>query len=264
MSDFENILFVIVLYKRKIGDSETYNSLVKEAHRRGSIVNLYVHDNSPEPQNIEPNELVNISVYDHDTSNSGVSRAYNNAAEYAKENKIDWIAIFDQDTTLPAGALAEYKKSLDNSTLEDKIFAPILKDGDRVVSPCRYVLHRGFHLNQAPSERVQLKNISFLNSGLLISAEFLISVGGFDEELFDYSDHDLFFRIRNTVKSVSIIPCDLEHLLSSASDQNHEQQDKRLFMLKSASRRMSIKYRSLFPLFWFYLRYFRLKIKNLL
>lgn len=262
MSEFENTLFVIVLYKRKIEDSETYNSLVEEAHRHGCTLNAYVHDNSPEPQNLNSNDFFNILVYDHDSSNSGVSRAYNNAAKYANSNKIDWIVIFDQDTTLPLGALAEYEKSLDQSTPEDKILAPILKDGDRVVSPCRYILHRGFHLNNVPSEMVRLKNISFLNSGLVIKSDFLTSVGGFDEELFDYSDHDFFYRISKFLDKVTLIDICLEHSLSSGVNEKSAATINRLKMLKLASIRMSKKYGSLFPLIWFYFRCAKLVVLN--
>lgn len=262
MSEFENTLFVIVLYKRKIEDSQTYNSLVAEARKEDCTLNAYIHDNSPEPQNINSNESLNILVYDHDSSNSGVSRAYNNAAKYAKSNKIDWIVIFDQDTTLPPGALVEYKKSLDNSTAEDKIFAPILKDGDKVVSPCRYILHRGFHLNNVPSETVRLKDISFLNSGLVVNAEFLIHVGGFDEELFYYSDHDFFYRIPKFLDKVTLIDICLEHSLSSGVNEKSAATINRLKMLKLASARMSKKYGSLFPLMWFYFRCAKLVVLN--
>ena len=220
-------------------------------------VDLYIYDNSPEPQEIEPNEYFNI-IYVHDATNPGVSKAYNTACKKAESLNKQWILIFDQDTTLPIDAIEDYCKAILEVEPEINIIAPQLFCNNKMISPCKYILHRGFLLSSMPKGRFQIKGHSFLNSGLLLRICSIRKTGFFDENLFDYSDHEFIFRFAKENKFAKIINIQLKHDLSSFADTNDNQTVNRFRMLAKASRYMAKKHHSPFPIFWLIVRSLKL------
>ena len=84
------ILCVIVLYKCKLENSKSYQSLLQNNEET-----IFVYDNSPISQEVHGENI----VYIHDSQNGGLSVAYNKAAQYARCNRFDWLLLLDQDTT---------------------------------------------------------------------------------------------------------------------------------------------------------------------
>lgn len=263
MRKIKDILFILVLYKRSITESETYQSILKELEEQKVSVSFYVYDNSPEPQYLTSNDHVTFH-YEHDATNSGVSKAYNHGVDLAIKNNIKWVVILDQDTQFPSGFLSHYTDVIKNTNEGDSLYTPILLDNNKLLSPCRYILHRGFHLNEKDLivKRIKIKNKSFLNSGVMIKAKKVEEIGGFDESLFYYSDHDFFYRSVKFISYTNILEVVLEHSLSSSVNVDSPQTLQRLRMLKAASFIMAKKHKSLFPIFWFYLRAIKLALKN--
>lgn len=268
MNNIENVLFVVVLYKQLLSESDTYVSILKQLKEKDLSANFFVYDNSPTPQEIKNNEYIKFH-YIHDRSNPGVARAYNQGATLAEEKGMDWIVILDQDTLFPAGALESYISAMKNAKFDDGVYAPILVSGRKLLSPCKYIFHRGFHINydsflndfkKNKVNKIAIKNKSFFNSGLLIKVDVLKKIGGYDESLFDYSDHDFFYRLSKKISYINLIDIYLEHSFSSDIETDSEKISKRLNMLKKSSFIMSKKYKSLFPIFWFYLRKIKLAL----
>jgi GT2 family glycosyltransferase len=255
---FDEVLIVIVLYKKILRESENFISLGKSVSCNCSgKVSLYIYDNSPEPQEIEPNKYFDM-IYVHDSTNPGVSKAYNMACYEAKSLNKKWILIFDQDTELPLEAIKEYYKAISELEPEINIIAPKLFSGNKMISPCKYILHRGFPLSSTPAGKFQIKGHSFLNSGLLLKVCSIEKIGFFDENLFDYSDHDFIFRFATENKFAKIINMELKHDWSSAVDTNDDLTVNRFAMLARASRYMTKKYDSPFPMVWLIVRSLKL------
>lgn len=102
------ILIVIVLYKNKIANSVSYQIIKEQCN---SNCKIFIYDNSPV---IDSDFIKYPIVYIHDHSNGGLGKAYNSAAQYAKENGIDWLLILDQDTKLLSGFLENYIQTIKN------------------------------------------------------------------------------------------------------------------------------------------------------
>jgi len=252
------VLVVIVLYKKRLRESENFISLEKSVScNHCENVDLYIYDNSPEPQEIEPNKYFNI-IYVHNPTNPGVSTAYNTACKKAESLNKQWILIFDQDTPLPLEAIEEYHKAILELEPEINIIAPKLFSENRMISPCKYILHRGFPRSKMPAGKFQIKGHSFLNSGLLLKVCSIKKIGFFDENLFDYSDHDFIIRFARENKFAKIINLELKHDWSSSANTNDEKTVNRFAMLAGASWYMTKKYHSPFPIFWLIARSLKL------
>ena len=83
------ILCVIVLYKCKLEDSKSYQSLLRDKD-----ITIFAYDNSPTPQEVNVKNV----IYVHDSQNSGLGVAYNKAAQYAKCEHFEWLLLLDQET----------------------------------------------------------------------------------------------------------------------------------------------------------------------
>ena len=127
------ILIIIVLYKNNLEQSTSYKTLIE----RYSDRYLYIYDNSPNQQTItRPN-----TIYIHDPKNSGLSVAYNKAAEYAKENGYKWLLLMDQDTDFSGISITDYEKAISNNPTI-KVFAPKIKCGAKYMSPVKIWHHQ--------------------------------------------------------------------------------------------------------------------------
>jgi len=260
---FKEALVVIVLYKMQHTDSETFNTLKASLHH-ASIENgdILVYDNSPTSQIIEPLDKNNL-FYFHDPSNPGVSKAYNCACKLARQRNKRWLLIFDQDTKLPLNAISVYSDALQHIQPDIKVIAPRLVGQKNVIlSPCRFIFHRGFHFSKVNSGRTPLRHKSFLNSGLMVAIEAIENTGGFDENLFYYSDHDFFKRLSEKYQSAQIIDLNLCHDMASSRNEDSDATKKRLIFLKKGSIAYAKKHNTLLPILWLLLRSLKLVIST--
>lgn len=180
--DPNKILFVIVLYKCKLESSITYNTLLKDNVTPDDI---FVYDNSPQKNYTD----IKVGKYISDTSNGGLSIAYNTAAAYAKENSYKWLMLLDQDTNFPKGALGEYKDAIKENT-NINMFVPKHKIVNGMyISPTKYKHFVSCEQEKVPDGVVRFKDVSPINSGMLIDLASFIKSGGYDENVYlDFSD----------------------------------------------------------------------------
>ncbi len=254
------ILIVVVIYNRKIIESEAIQSLINNSCLNN--LDILIYDNSPFPQKIPELQNINI-IYEHDISNPGVSKAYNYACQLGERMKKEWLLIFDQDSILPQNSLNVYCEALKKLPENIFIIAPKLyDDSNKLVSPCKYKFHRGFHLKKTKQGLVKILNISFLNSGLLLNINAIKQVGFFDEKLFDYSDHDFILRFSKKYNNAFIINLIIKHSLSSSKNNNILETTNRLKMLRNAVLYYDKKHKTIFPFFWFMLRSLKLSFLN--
>jgi rhamnosyltransferase len=213
---FDDVLAVIVLYKKRVGESETYSSLFGSLPD-GANISLVIYDNSPVPMH-RPEEFDDTLPdirYISDTSNPGVSKAYNRGFEIARQLNKKWLLLLDQDTLFPDGALALYAAKVEE--YEDAgLFAPMLVCDGTLYSPCRQFLHAYFPLRSIESGRLPVSGKSLLNSGLCIRLDVFERTGGFDETIpLDFSDHDFIRRFRRDFDSFVLLDMVCTHNLSA-------------------------------------------------
>lgn len=223
MKEFlDSLLIIIVTYKEPYTNCKSFCSLLESIDQKYfPYLHFFIYDNSPVSFVNSASKLdtdyQNISViYNHDSSNAGLGIAYNRGATFAKKKNKKWLLILDQDTDFPEGVIQLYYEAiLSNSNID--IFAPTLFAKDmKLISPSKYLFKRGFPLAFIPNGITSLKNITPINSGILISLALFNLVGGYNERIrLDFSDHAFMDRVRKKRKFFFVINCYIVHNLSS-------------------------------------------------
>ncbi|WP_316786222.1 glycosyltransferase [Pedobacter frigiditerrae] len=212
----QDIAIVIVLYGKNLVDTDTYKGLLvaTTADNLGQM-NLVVYDNSLEADsNINTTDL-KVIKYFHDPSNPGVSHAYNYAAEFAKQQKMRWLILFDQDTKITNGALEIYIRHI-NEYQDIRLFSPMLISNNYIVSPSIFKNRRGRSIKSLTFGLKDFAELSPLNSGIAISLATFFKVGGYNESVpLDYSDYAFIDRVKNHVDRFFLLPLEFDHGLSS-------------------------------------------------
>jgi hypothetical protein len=211
VTDFaREALAVLVLYGRTLGESVTFRSLEEGRQRLGERLDLLIYDNSAIASRPDPGAGWQIE-YRHDPSNPGVSRAYLEGAQVAAERGKRWLLLLDQDTCFPPEAITVYADALQRYPTE-VLFAPVLRAGGRILSPCAYRFPRGMPLRTTGTGLQSLAGKSVLNSGMCISVAAYMDVGGHDPRIgLDFSDHEFIDRFKRRHERVRILPLDCRH-----------------------------------------------------
>lgn len=221
----KKILPIIVLYKEKLSDALSINSLL-DSDTGNKIKDIFVYDNTPEGFGLEVGRIDHYKnrnvIYISDFQNSGVSTAYNRGMVKAQEMGYKYILLLDQDTQFPSEAYQAYLDAIDNHP-EVKLFAPRLVTlNGEYCSPLKYALHRGFVVGELEPGLYPLKKYSPINSGMLIDVETAIRSGGYREEVYlDFSDFQFVEKLLNVIDSFMIIPLTLKQNLSNEESNIH-------------------------------------------
>jgi len=215
----ESILATIVLYKTSLYDSKTFLSLTQSLKAQNICLDLVVYDNSPEFNQDSIFQHPNWRItYIADINNSGVSKAYNTAAEIAGELGKRWIIFFDQDTTFPENTIDSYIKTINNYP-DYKLFAPIMLSNQTIISPCRFKFMRGTSFKSVDAGVNKLQNKSVINCGMCVDTDAFEKNNGYNELLkLDFSDHDFVRRFKkNVTNEFVVIDLKVQHELSTKS-----------------------------------------------
>lgn len=186
------ILLVVVLYNQKLQNTITYSSLLVNIGE-----GVLVYDNSPTPQHVATEAIMSGWKYVSDTTNGGISKAYNLAGKYALENGYNWMLFLDQDTIFSKNILDEYKDIISRYE-EIKLIAAPMKIGEkRYLSPVRVRFHMARPAHSVPEGKVSLDKYSPINSGLAVNVAAFHEVGGYNENVrLDFSDYEFIRRFK--------------------------------------------------------------------
>lgn len=213
LSDFlHEILFVVVLYKRKPEQSPSFNTLMELARHTQTTLSILVYDNSPEPSTSYANNI----IYRHDPSNSGTGKAYNEASALAADLDKKWMHLLDQDT---ATTVLYYHKLFDAVARNPHgaVFVPKLYDPDGFVSPFRWRWGGGERIDVTQAT-LPLQAYRFANSGLLVLRSTFREVDGYHPEIpLDFSDIAFGEKLKAQVDDFIIVDDSLRHDLSATS-----------------------------------------------
>ena len=183
-------LICIVLYKTNVEESLTYKSLL-EANIGNLNLNLLLFDNSSETQEIPDKSQVKVEYY-QDITNVGVAGAYNYAAKRAKEMKMEELLFFDQDSDLPKNFFDKLIIAKQENPTQ-KLFVPLVKDGDLIVSPSYSVFNK-FSPKRYFSGLTKVNDCSIINSGMMVSLSVFEELGNYHLELPMYHSDTYFFH----------------------------------------------------------------------
>lgn len=208
------VLCILVLYKTKLVDSVAYNSFIKYALPQNEF-SLFVYDNSPETVQIESSEKIK---YVSDTSNPGVSKAYNQGALYAKNNGFEWIILLDQDTSFRNHSYLECcSKMFEDPDIN--LIAPLVYTAEGVFSPLYCSHHCPRCYNYKTNEMNDIDRAAIVNSGMVIRVSAFFEVGGYNEEVpLDLSDYQFIERYKKKYKTFFLIDFILDQSFSNNVD----------------------------------------------
>ena len=216
------ILVIIVIYNKSIHD---LNLIQNINENNDKDLDIFIYDNSPNPQNIPTIDGINI-YYEHDKKNSGVSRAYNQGAVKAQELGKDIILLLDQDTNFRFQYLKKYLL-LYNQYGNEYIYAPIISDqsNTKIYSPSymQNFVGKALPINEFEyMEKYNLTDKSAINSGLMLPLTAFKKIGGFNEKIkLDFSD--IYFIEKYKTINIDIILLDIyiEHSISGDEGKNY-------------------------------------------
>lgn len=214
----DQIQIVLVLFNTKLSDCISYLSLTNSLKKINAKAELYIYDNSPSAQTVPKSRIWNIYYY-HDATNPGISVAYNTAAKFAEERCKKWLFFIDQDTFFDVSYLELLIKKM-NQHPDIHIFFPIMSTSDgRIVSPVKFVFMRGYYIDDLKIGRLPLKKLAIINSGLCVSIDAFLKVGGYNENIkLDFSDHYFISKLKLYYSSCYAVSDKVTHELSSFVD----------------------------------------------
>lgn len=207
-----NFFAIVVLYNTFVNDSITINNL-KKIHSHS--INIIVVDNSTEDLNNEKETKANNWTYLSMNGNAGLSKAYNRALDYLKNE--DGIVIwFDDDTNVTQ----EYFDALEQNAKEFKdydIFVPVIQGQDgKYWSPNEARFFKNKQIKIC-SQNIPNDKINAINSCMAVRLA-VYKTYRYDERLFlDQVDHNFFYDQRKLKRKVKILNVVIHHNFSTKS-----------------------------------------------
>lgn len=207
LGDVMKFTIVVVLYNKKIKDLPFYD-FCDLLFSKG--INLLCYDNSLHAQNTDINDP--HFHYYHDASNAGLAKAYNYGLKLSTELGSDGILLLDDDTALTIKLVNAFL----TTRFQDNLVAVVPKviANGKQISPLKSDQYINRNMQRVDAG-VHAEPIMSINSGSLISTQFLREIGGFNTSFpLDFLDHWLFYEINQLGKFVQVLNLSLEHDLS--------------------------------------------------
>ena len=224
MIRLNDILAVVVLFDQN-GSQNVKNKLPKE-------IDLVIYDNSPIGINLNSSKKIE---YIHDHRNLGICEAYNFAYKKAIEKEKNFLLLLDQDSKLTKNYFTEIHVQTLFKNLS--IILPVVRDvkSNKIISPFR-LNHFGFTKKNL-LKGITKKRISGINSGALLSIEFLKEIKGFNPEFkLDYLDHWILRESFRLKKDILILNYVMDHSLSISKLDSSYPIERYLSILRSEKK----------------------------
>ncbi|MDO4930960.1 MAG: glycosyltransferase [Bacteroidales bacterium] len=186
-SPITHILPVVVLYRVHLEETTVYQTLLS----KGDFAQFMVYDNSPADFLQTP--MPEGVIYVRDTANSGLSRAYNTAADYAREEGFTHVLLLDQDTWFPPCAAACYAAA----DRKCRLWAPSVRTlQGRPLSPT-VQSWSGVRATRIPPGKYSLKKYYVINSGICVDVYTFGAAGGYKTDVrLDFADFQFLERFK--------------------------------------------------------------------
>lgn len=258
----EQVTFVTVLFQKRWMDSDCIQSLEKIAKVFNISIEVIVFDNSPYVNETKPYSDLITFTYNENTVNTGVSEAYNKAAQISWQKGKKWILITDSDFSFDVRLLKAYCKGITEYP-HCSLFSPILTCEKKIVSPYKKKLHRYKILKQVKPGEYNSDRISIINSGILCKVDVFMKTGGYNPfVMLDFSDDWFIKKYSQYYSSLVIVDYSTNHKLSSFEKITAKAAIERFRMYCAGSYQMSKLYTDGYWFFiWSFLRSIRLCTK---
>jgi rhamnosyltransferase len=224
--NLNKFIAVIVLYHCTLEESLTFQALMDAVScgspepaipLHSSKLAVLVYNNSPAYWNYEGQAYEGIEIiYVSDPVNSGVSKAYNEAYNYACRVGKEFLLLLDQDTRVSKDLFAAFFDAHSRNSLTNiGVYCPMVRNNTSLVSPAKFIFYRSREIHNLKPGVHSLQGLAIINSGLIIYVSFFGRVGGYNEKIkLDFSDFDFLRRSLRFSKQVIVLDTTFHHSLS--------------------------------------------------
>jgi len=232
-----SLQIIIVLYKARLEDCESYRTLMRNVGRLCVSWHLMLYNNSADIQIPQGDYKLIVPA-----ENRMLAGAYNEALNESRLNNCEWLLLLDQDTQITES----YIDSLNHFFMSGAMVAvafPILENNGLHLSPHTYCLPLGpwFFMKKLNNHGVVEGCVSAFNSASLFSVSEIEKIGGFPNEFpLDMLDTCVFYRLSKKKKSFFVLNSVLQHDLS-VLDYASKMNKNRYLSLVRAEKRMAVQ-----------------------
>ena len=244
MTTSVNIVAVVVIYEEQLMDTKTYQSFLGQGN-----IPFLVYDNSKQAQ---PVDLKEKSRYIHDSSNGGVSKAYNRAIQWAQEISATHLLLLDSDSSFPENALKVYQEEVLKN--ENFIILPELISSERKISPFYFNNGKARYGEGIEVGAIKLGKILAINSASLLPLSILSEEKVFNEKLpLDWSDIYFFRKMGKQGVKAAHISLKVRHKLSDHELKTIESSQYRFKLLRKGIPEVSDNTSEKIQMYWWLL-----------
>lgn len=195
----KDIFAVVVIYKVALADSVTYRSILSQ----GGIEEFLVYDNSPSDYHQQTTTMPDGAIYVRDVNNSGLPKAYNMAAEMARDRGYTHLLLLDQDTEFAPNTLSLFRKTLSCQ----KLCAPIIRTKEQdPFSPVCVAGWRPRAVRHPHAGLYSLGEYAVVNSGCCIPLQLFLRTGGYASDVrLDFADFQFQGRLKKYCAQMLIL-----------------------------------------------------------
>jgi len=252
--DKDHIKILVVLYNKKVEESETISSLINFKKKINSNTSIIIWNNSTNVLSYEAKDYLNknlhpvsVVILGDDGRNTPLTYIYTSV--YTNSNKSDILVLFDHDTNIPAN----YFNELSESVAENKdinLFLPIIYYSNKIVSPSYTFGVKGVSWKKPHYGVIKSAHVTAINSGMAIRCNYLISrFTGYNMSLKFYeTDNDFMAKYVKQNPSLYVLKSTISHTLNFYEDSSVESKlqryksmkEGRLIRLKAISKSLFI------------------------
>lgn len=214
-------MFIIltVLYNKTIDDSATLQGILKSSdilNAAGSKLLLW--DNSPKKMPEDTLRQLSIALnnfeYVHTPANLALSQIFNSTIQNEVEaNNFKYLMLLDDDSDIE---LPYFEKAINAANRNYPLIIPIVKNRGIIRSPMRSYIIKGFPFSHINPGVFSSKNLMAINSGMIISFDFLRTTNfQYDKRLRNYATDSYFMKFyASKHKTLYILNYTFNHSLS--------------------------------------------------
>jgi hypothetical protein len=211
--NLNNLTILVCLYNKQISESDTIQSLLKIDSLFDKI-QLIIWDNSPMKNSVGGISSIFKNVtYIHTPKNTPLSKIYNKTIENQTDENC-FLMICDDDSIIPLSFFNNLQKSISSNT-NINLFLPIVKSNEQIISPAKNYIIKSKHFKNLEAGVISTKNITAINSCMVISNKVFTNGFKYDEKLTFYGTDDYFmYHFSKNYTHLCIIDEKIKHNLS--------------------------------------------------
>lgn len=212
-------LVLVVIFRKKLSESKTLNSLLKCREFAGRL-EVLVWDNSPERADESEIETFGKRVgapfrYVSTPQNVTLSRIYNSVISEHLRPEFDFLALFDDDSDFGLGYFQEIAAASEaNPSIQ--LFLPVIRNSGTIASPAWLVFFKSLPFSERRRGVVSSRFLMAINSGMGIKTEYLKKkFKGYDEKLKFYGTDTYFMKeFSRKEKGAFVLRTEINHDLT--------------------------------------------------